>query len=334
MSTLKAEVVQVEIVPHPNADKLEIAKIKGKSWQCVTQKDLYRSGDLCIYLPIDSVLPPALVAQLGIEKYYSKRLKTIKLRGFVSQGMLAPLTIPLDLFVTDTIPAPIEGTDLTEALGIVKYEEPIPVEMAGKMLPSEPGMLMYTDIENIKNHPDEFGPDELVVAREKVHGSNFRAARLGGKLFVGSHRRNLAQAEGNLYWRAAALLELDAKLAEGEQVFAEVYGSGVQDLSYGQAAGKIAVIVFDLFQNGQYLSENDLKRACSERFWPMAPLVHSGKFADIKMPEKSKLADQVIEGLVIRPVEEQWSERLQGRKILKSISDDYLLRKGDPTERH
>lgn len=343
MSTLKAEVVRVEVAPHPNADRLDLCKVKG--WQCVAQKGQYATGDLAVYIPIDSVLPPELVAKLGIEKFYSKRIKTLKLRGYISQGMLAPIS-----FLTDampqcgggplTFPPSNEGADVTDLLGIAKYEEPIPMEMAGKLLPDEPGMLRYTDIENIKNHPDIFGPDDLVVAREKIHGSNFRAAKLGGKLFVGSHRRNLARDEGNLYWRAAAMLELDAKLGEGEQVFAEVYGSGVQDLSYGHASGKIAVAVFDLLQGGRFLSENDLKRACSERFWPMAPLVYEGKFCYLKMPGASLVAEPkeqgaplIIEGVVIRPAAEEWSERLQGRKILKSISDEYLLRK-EGTERH
>ncbi len=332
MSTLKAEIVRVAVEPHPNADRLDLCRVKG--WQCVAQKGQYSSGDLAIYIPIDSVLPQALVAALGIEKMYHKRIRTVKLRGYVSQGMLAPLTIPLDLFVTDKVPEPVEGADLTEALGIVKYEEPIPVEMAGILLPDEPGMLKYTDIENIKNHPHEFLPDEVVVAREKIHGSNFRAAKLGGKLFVGSHNRNIARNEGNLYWRAAALLELDSKLAEGEQVFAEAYGSGVQDLAYGRLKGEIAVRVFDLFKDGQFLADSGLKLACSERFWPIAPLVHEGLFSSLKMPkESSLLPGHIVEGLVIRPATEQWSDRLQGRRILKSISEEYLLRK-DGTERH
>jgi RNA ligase (TIGR02306 family) len=266
---------------------------------------------------------------------YHKRVRTVKLRGYISQGLLAPLTIPLEVFVTDTIPVPAEGLNVTEALGITKYEEPIPVEMAGKLLPEEPGMLKYTDIENLKNHTTLFAPNETVIVREKIHGSNFRAAKLNGILFVGSHNRNLARDENNLYWRAAMKLELDSRLLEGEQVFAEVYGHGVQDLSYGKAQGDIGVIVFDLFREGQFVSDTELSGIASKRSWMMAPLIHAGEFSDFSIPKQSMIGPvgHIAEGVVIRPRDEEWSERLQGRKILKSISDEYLLRK-DGTERH
>lgn len=332
MSTLKAEVVRLEVAPHPNADRLDLCKVKG--WQCVAQKGQYATGDLAIYIPIDSVLPPELVAKLGIEKMYHKRIRTVKLRGYISQGLLAPIAIlPYDM-ICSRQPRHAEGSDCTGILGITKYEEPIPVSMAGQHLPEEPGMLKYTDIENLKNYPDVFGSDDLVVAREKIHGSNFRAAKLGGKLFVGSHNRNLVRDENNLYWRAAKMLDLDAKLFEGEQVFAEVYGKGVQDLDYGAKSGEIRVAVFDLFRDGQYLGDEAFQAVADARLWPTAHLIHRGKFSEFAMPKTSVMATgQIIEGAVIRPVAEEWSERLQGRKILKSISDEYLLRK-DGTERH
>lgn len=325
MSTLKAEIVRVETAPHPNADRLDLCKVKG--WQCVAQKGQYANGDLAIYIPIDSVLPAELVVKLGIEKMYHKRIRTVKLRGYISQGLLAPLSIAVPNQFQK------EGDDITAQLGITKYEEPIPVEMAGTLLADEPGMLKYTDIENIKNYPAVFSPDEEVVVREKIHGSNFRAAKLGGKLFVGSHNRNLVRNEGNLYWRAALLLGLDEKLAEGE-LLVEAYGYGVQDLVYGHGEGKIAVAVFDIFRSGQYMSDDVLGATALERSWPLAPLLHRGKFSEFVMPKTSVMAPgQIIEGAVIRPISEEWNERLQGRKVLKSISDEYLLRK-DGTERH
>lgn len=328
MSTLKAEVVEIgEVTSHPNADRLDLCRIKG--WQCVALKGQYVTGALAIYIPIDSVLPPELVTKLGIEKMYHKRIRTVKLRGYISQGLLAPLSV---LEVGSFLNA---GDEVTMQLGITKYEEPIPVEMAGELLPEEPGMLRYTDIENLKNYPDIFAPDEQVIVCEKIHGSNFRAAKLGGKLFVGSHNRNLVRNETNLYWRAALLLELDTKLGEGEQVFAEVYGKGVQDLDYGVPTGEIKAVVFDLFRGGQFLSYTELLREAQERSWTTAPLIHAGPFSGFSMPKKSYLGPDghIAEGVVIRPTREMWSQRLSGRTILKSISDEYLLRK-DGTERH
>lgn len=337
MSTLKAEIVRIEVVPHPNADRLDLCKVKG--WQCVAQKGTYTTDDLAIYIPIDSVLPPELVTKLGIEKMYHKRIRTVKLRGYISQGMLAPMSIlPADDKLANEsarTPKGAEGLDVTELLGITKYEEPISVEMAGQQLPEEPGMLKYTDIENLKNYPDVFLSDDTVIVREKIHGSNFRAAKLHGQLFVGSHNRNLVRNDTNLYWRAAIHLKLDDRLGEGEQVFAEVYGKGVQDLDYGVKPGDIKVVVFDMFRGGQFLSDCELSIACFSRGWTIAPLIHAGAFSDFAMPKQSLLGPKghIAEGVVIRSEQESWSERLQGRKILKSISDEYLLRK-DGTERH
>lgn len=332
MSTLKAEVVKVEVTPHPNADRLDLCKVKG--WQCVAQKGQYATGDLAIYIPIDSVLPAGLVTTLGVEKMYHKRVRTVKLRGYISQGLLGPIEL-VGRELAGKSHQDIVGMDVTDSLGITKYEEPIPVEMAGKLLPDEPGMLRYTDIENIKNYPDIFSPNDVVIVREKIHGSNFRAARLNGTLFVGSHNRNLVRDENNLYWRAAKILDLDNKLEEGEQVFAEVFGKGVQDLDYGCLQGEIKIVVFDLFKNGQYLSNLGFSNIAADRKWTTAPCIHAGLFSDWKMPARTYIGnpDQIAEGVVIRPVREEWNERLQGRKILKSISDEYLLRK-EGTERH
>src|SRR5574337_1686034 len=92
MSTLKVESVKIEqIHAHPNADRLEIAQIKG--WQCIVQKDRYKAGDLAVYIPIDSVLPETVESKLfppdSKVKLSGSRVKTIKLRGIISQGMLA-----------------------------------------------------------------------------------------------------------------------------------------------------------------------------------------------------------------------------------------------------
>jgi RNA ligase (TIGR02306 family) len=71
MSTLIVEVCRIEkILPHPNADALELAHIKG--WQCVVPKGKYQAQDLVTYVPIDAVLPEALSDRLGVTKYLSK----------------------------------------------------------------------------------------------------------------------------------------------------------------------------------------------------------------------------------------------------------------------
>jgi RNA ligase (TIGR02306 family) len=325
MSSFKAEVVRVRLEPHPNADRLELAKVRG--WQCCVVKGQFQEGGLGIYIPVDAVLPDALIDSLGIRKNYHKRLRTIKLRGMVSQGLLIPAN-----------PGAVEGQDVTEALGLTKYDPPIPVHMAGQVRPEHARFQKYTDIENWKNFPDLFPPGEEVVVTEKVHGTNFRAAMLDGELHVGSHRLSLVEDPANLYWRAAALLGLRERLAEGEQVFAEIYGHGVQDLGYGMKPGQISVIVFDVLRDNRYLDYEAFAVRLAEAGWRnlAAPVLHRGPWS----PDLQKLAsgqsvlcpNHIREGVVIRPAVERFDQRT-GRVILKCLNDDYLIRK-DATEFH
>jgi RNA ligase (TIGR02306 family) len=320
MSTFKVEVVRIDnIFPHPNADRLDICKVKG--WQCVSGKGDFNIGQLAVYIPIDSVLPEELVKNLNLTNY-KKRLRSIKLRGMLSQGLL--ISLPSDNLA--------EGEDVSNILGITKYEEPIPTQMAGVQLPNEPRFVRYTDIENYKNYLDTFEKGESIVVTEKIHGTNFRAAKIDGKLFVGSHRLNLKESDTNLYWRAAKQLNLAEKLLEGEQLFGEIYGKGIQDLAYGKKPGEIHVAVFDLMKDNKYVDYTDFLKIATERNFEVVPALACTEWSDdIKLLAQGNstiCSNQIKEGVVIRPLTEGFSEKLQGRKIIKIINDDYLLKEG------
>jgi RNA ligase (TIGR02306 family) len=341
MSSFVVEIVTVDVEEHPNADRLDVLKIRGQAWQCVSAKDNFKTGDMAVYLPIDSVLPETLVTQLGIANYYSKRLRTVKLRGQISQGMVAPLSI-LTANADPSAETPrMVGDDVTAELGITKYDPPIPVEMSGKVRPHDGRFVKYTDIENFKRYPDVFKDGEMVVITEKIHGTNGRAANIEGEIHVGSHNLNLIEAEGNLYWRGATLLDVKNKLKPGEQIFFEVYGHKVQDLGYGKKPGEISVGVFDFMVDGKYLGDGDLGKLLNERGWQdfAVPVLHRGEWSKDLIATHSDgpstLSDDTVrEGFVVKPAVETVSEALGGgRKIIKVISDAYLLRK-DGTERH
>ena len=120
----------VDIQPIPNADAIVVAKVKG--WNVVVKRDEFKVGDLAVYYEIDSFLPvrpqfeflrKSSFKRMGSQEGF--RLKTIKLRNQLSQGLLTP--------IPEGIIDPKEGDDLTEALDIVKYEPPIPAQLAGKI---------------------------------------------------------------------------------------------------------------------------------------------------------------------------------------------------------
>lgn len=336
MSSFKAEVFKIkEIEPHPYADRLEIVKYLG--WTIVVGKGNFKVGELAAYIPLYARLPESLVDSLGIKSYYHSKIRAVKLRGIHSQGLLIKAQEGWT-----------EGEDVTNLLGITKWEEPIRYN-AGESLPPEPSFQIYTDIENIKNFPTIFNKDEQLVLLEKIHGTNGRAMKLDGKILVGSHRINLKESESSLYWKAARMLDVEKNLEEGDTVFFEVFGSGVQDLTYGLSDGKIGVAVLDVIRDGKYLDYYDLVTLCDSNEWMMPPV--AGYMGWGKTKESLEIIlqllnrkdgkgmksiicpTQIAEGLVIRPTIERFSHELKGRCILKAHSDAYLTRK-DATEKH
>lgn len=171
MSTLKVEVVKIdEVKEHTNADALEIAIVKG--WQTVIRKGEFNKDDLVVYFPLDSILPVKLSDEIGVTKYLSKgRVKAAKLRGEPSYGLIWPVRKAEDYIW----PLPFderrygEGMDLTEGLGVTKWEPPLNLNVQNAERP-DPLFDRYTDIENLRNYPNIIQPGELVVMTEKIHG--------------------------------------------------------------------------------------------------------------------------------------------------------------------
>lgn len=163
MTEIKAQVVEFDLLPHPNADILSIAKIRNKEWQCVVKTSDMVGKSIGIYIPIDALVPTSK-PEFSFLADKSKsdgtaRIKTIRLRQKISQGLL--------------INAPegsVVGDDFTEALGVTRWEPAIPAMLAGDMV-REPGNFQkYTSIENYKNFPNVFTENDDVVITEKCHG--------------------------------------------------------------------------------------------------------------------------------------------------------------------
>lgn len=320
MSSLIVEVTPIlEISPHPNADAMELAKIKG--WTCCVKKDIFKPGDLVVYIPIDSVLPVELSDRLGVTKYLSKgRVRTAKLRGTYSQGLIAPV---------DILPEPAqEGDNVAEVLGITKFEPDLPVHMGGYQRKHHPRFERYTNIEHYRNYPHIFDGLEVVIT-EKLHGTNFRAGMLDGELHVGSHNCNYGEDERNLYWQAANLYPLRDVLSEGEILFGEVVGPKVQQLHYGLKRREIRF--FDLMRDGYYVSWAEFLSFCLDNKLPIAPVL---KFPSLWDERLLQLADgksvmsgagHIKEGIVIKPIIEKADPAI-GRVIAKHISEKYLMK--------
>ena len=148
------------IDPIPNADKIEKLTIDG--WQLVSEKGNFKEGDLCVYFEIDSYLPiqerfeflrKCCYKEIKELKQEGFRLRTIKLRGQISQGLALPLS------VFPEIKDIKEGSDLTQILGINKYDPPLPVQTAEYAKGIYPSFIPKTDIERIQNLYDNFNAE-------------------------------------------------------------------------------------------------------------------------------------------------------------------------------
>ena len=114
-----------EILPHNNADALEIAKVLG--WNVVVKKGEFEAGDLCVYICIDSVVPETPEFEFLRNKHF--RIKPIRLRGQESAGICFPLSILTNVRSVETPPS--IGEDVTDILKVVHYEKPVSAELAG-----------------------------------------------------------------------------------------------------------------------------------------------------------------------------------------------------------
>lgn len=168
MSSLFVEVCKIkEIKKHSNADRLEIAKIKG--WDSIVPKGQYNVGDTVIFIPPDSMIPTKKAIELGINDYLAgtktalkRRVKQVKLRGEMSYGIVIPNK--------DNLPL---GTDVSEQLGITKYQPPIRMN-SGDAAPDDVFFPKMSSIENIRNVPDTFKEGQTVAITEKLDGTQSR----------------------------------------------------------------------------------------------------------------------------------------------------------------
>ena len=310
MSSLIVEVCEIEkVLPHSNAERLELAHIKG--WQFVVPKARYQAGDLVTYVPVDSVLPADLAERLGVTKYLSKgRMRCAKLRGEPSFGLI--IDRENDGWTL--------GTDVREHYGIEKFIPPIKLSAGDADVPHAL-FDSYTEIENMRNFPAVFVPGEPI---EMAGSKQIR-------------RKRPAEMASDLYWfpwTLAGARELLREVTLGPRgakqaiLFGEVFGR-VQSLRYG-LVNALAFRAFDLLIDGKYVDSDEFKSLCEQFGIDVVPSVFEGPF-DLQTirdlsdgPSLIGGADHIREGVVVKPVKERTDPKI-GRVILKYIGDTYLF---------
>ncbi|HEY0190465.1 MAG TPA: RNA ligase family protein [Kofleriaceae bacterium] len=326
------------IEPIAGADNILQARVMG--WTVVIKKGEFAAGDPCVFFEIDSVLPdgPAWAEFMRVRKF---RVRTLKLRGVLSQGLALPVSILGDGTDAEIDVDALRGLDLRDRLGVSKFEPVLPDarEIAGPF----PARVPKTDeirLQSALGVLDEIRGQEFYIST-KCDGASATYVRDAVDGLIACSR-NWALVPGeNHVWRLAERYRLAEVLPPDMAIQGEVCGPGIQKNRLGLAAVELFVFnVYDLRQ-GAFLPLAEMQAFCAARGLPTVPIervvvgdaaasyVHTldgwleaarGVYAGTK---------QRKEGIVIRPLVDRRSETLGSRLSFKVINNDFLLKDDD-----
>lgn len=241
------------IGPIEGADAIEVATVGG--WKVVIKKGEFAVGDLAVYCEIDSWIPTEIAPFLSkgkepreFEGVKGERLRTVKLRGQLSQGLL----LPYNILPFDSQGVMVEGNDVSELMNIQKWEMAVPAQLAGQVRGNFPSVIPKTDQERCQNLVKEI--DSAIVAgmafevTEKLEGSSMTCYLIDGEFGVCSRNLDLKRDENNTFWSTAIAEDIEAKMREVGDNFAiqgELIGPGVQGNIYKLTKPEFRV--FDIY---------------------------------------------------------------------------------------
>jgi RNA ligase (TIGR02306 family) len=322
--------------PIPDADAIECAIVGG--WTCVVKKGEYVAGDLAIYCEIDSWIPYEVAPFLSrgnfphvYNEVKGERLRTVKLRGQLSQGLLLPLSvIPFASYIPDD--------DVSELLGVVKYEAPIPASLAGEVKGMFPSVIPKTDqerIQNLSTELEEWRAEGLTwEVTEKLDGSSMTVYIIDGEVGVCSRNLDLKPNKDNSLWATAYKNEIDVKLIQSLSNLAiqgELIGNGIQGNMYKMRDQEF--YVYDIYDidKGRYFTPTERVAYC--KVWDIKHvpvfktdfMLTTETVADLLQKAEGKsvmgdIAGPEREGLVYKCNEQQVS--------FKTVSNKFLLKSG------
>ena len=333
-----------DLRPIDGADRIETAVIGG--WTVVVRRGEFAVGDTAVFLELDAVPPDeapyrflwtrgADSPQPGTRPA-KFRVRTMKLRGQLSQGVL----LPLDAVGVD--PATPAGTDVTEQLGVTKYEPPLPAGMGDARAPYPTRLVPKNDELRVQSHPELAGElaGEPWVATVKMDGtsSTFLLDPDDGEFHACGRNWSIADGE-NAYWSIARRYDMPAKLAAVDGRYAlmgEICGPGIQTNPAGLA--QVSWFCFGAYdlRERRDLGHDELAGLCEDLGLPTVPLAASGERFDLSVDDLLVLAegrypgtDTPREGIVVRPAHYRYSPTLGRGLSFKVVANSYLLGETD-----
>ncbi len=344
------------IEPIPDADAIEAAKVGG--WTVVVRKGEFAAGEQAVYFEIDSFLPMDRVqynflAPRGVRKMTlddgsvveGHVLRTAKLRGVYSQGLLLPIDDFHDLTITVVDGVEYvnhdDGEDVSEVCGVHKWDPPIPVELSGAVAgPFPTHLVRKTDADRVQNFTD----DELGllrelgtwIATEKVDGASCTILRdSDGRLRLCSRNWELAApALGdtpNTMWRLA-YEHVEANIEDGQWVQAEVIGEGIQKNPLKLKGQRLVVFGYGTIADGPMPRPNwpEWIDGIAVPIYPLSfPPSVDDAIGQVDQLDSLLSPGHRAEGIVWHDITNHPFDLLDGRSCFKVISNRYLLKNQD-----
>lgn len=320
------------------ADNIEVVEILG--WNVVVKKQQFLKGEKVVYCEIDSLMPDK--PEFEFLKPRGMRIKTVRLRGQVSQGICFPLSIlPNDFQI-------IEDADCTEVLGVTKYEPAMPACLSGIAKGKFPSFIPKTDetrVQVLQKVLDKYKGEKCYVT-EKLDGSSATFYVKDGEFGVCGRNLELIEDAENSFWKVARQMDIENKLrsvGKNISIQGELIGEGVQGNKLklkGQTVKFFNAFDIDKFE---YLNFFDFNKLLGELELPIVPIVALDYELEndidviIKMATIRSLIlkDIWAEGIVIRPYAEKIDLLLSnenfnnGRVSFKAINPEFLLKYGE-----
>lgn len=330
-----------DVTPIEGADKIECVHVLG--WQVVCQKDQFHVGDWCVYFEVDSFLPIDERFEFLRSSSYKKtdlmgegfRLKTIRLRGQISQGLIMPLSIlPIGKYSL--------GDDVTDILGVKKWEVEEYTSAVGTVIGEFPSHLFHkTDELRVQSYPElinEFKKAGEYYITTKMDGSSVTMYNSEGHDGICSRNNELADDDKCAMWKFAHEHKVFEKMKElglcNIAIQGEWCGPGIQKNRLALKRPDWYVFTIIDIESGKRFSMDMMQKICNElgvKTVPCEEVKTEFEYQTIdELLERAKgkyPSGQQKEGIVIRPIANNvWSDTINGWLSMKVLNNDYLVK--------
>jgi RNA ligase (TIGR02306 family) len=323
-----------EITTIPDSDFLELAHVMG--WQCVVKKGDFKAGDMGVYYEVDSFLPfddryeflRASSYRDNVDNGKGFRIRTLKMRGQLSQGLF----LPLEKF--PELEGLSEGADVTEKLNVKKWYIPETANAGGTIIGERPYGIPASDeiriqsalelLEELKGKP--------YYITTKMDGTSGIVYYIDGKIGCCSRNKEIKDEESSLYWTPVYKYGLKEKLAKfGKNIVitGEICGPGIQKNKLRLTG--IDWYVFDVkdWDAGKYFPYDEAVKLCADLGLLTVPLEEKGEQFDYSLETLLEKARGKYpsgldkEGIVVR------STLFPKAVSFKVLNNDALLKEKD-----